>query len=277
MPEKTPQEPEQPTKAGGEGSLPPGPPKTSPPRTPQPARLSRNPVRWSPSRGRHDEHAHRIAAQRKLPDRRVDPQVLVADQGPQADRDALPDLDHRLLPHRRVRGRRGLGLGRNRGQLRWPVRGSEVADQARFAKPRLAFRRDLDREEALVDDLAEPVHNARPVEVDAGGVLMLERVEGRALAPQVQGVPVDQGDRPDRHEREADERAEQQALAPQQRTDAPARLDDDVDAAVLPALVRPPPVAAGGDQPRLAQHAEVERQARLRRLDRAGGTGKAYI
>ena len=51
------------------------------------------------------------------------------------------------------------------------------------------------REEPLVDHLPESVHHARPVEVDARRVLVLERMEGRAFAEVVQrfrvGVPPD--------------------------------------------------------------------------------------
>ena len=46
-----------------------------------------------------------------------------------------------------------------------------------------------------MDDLPEAIHDARPVEVDARRALVLERVEGRALAEDVQrlrvGVPTD--------------------------------------------------------------------------------------
>ena len=63
-------------------------------------------------------------------------------------------------------GRR-LGQGRDRGQLGRRARGREVAEQPRLPEPRLAALGDLDGEEPLVDHLAEPIHDARPVEVDA--------------------------------------------------------------------------------------------------------------
>ena len=105
----------------------------------------------------------------------------------------------RLFEERRERvlvepGRR-LGEGRDRGQLGRRVRGREVAEQAGLLEPRLAVLGDLHREEPLVDHLPEPVHDARPVEVDARRALVLERVEGRALAEHVErlrvGVPPD--------------------------------------------------------------------------------------
>ena len=37
-----------------------------------------------------------------------------------------------------------------------------------------------------MDDLAEPVHDAGPVEVDPRRLLVLERVEGRALAEDLE-------------------------------------------------------------------------------------------
>ena len=91
-------------------------------------------------------------------------------------------------------GRR-LGKGRDRGHLGRRVRGREVAEQAGLLEPRFAVLGDLHREEPLVDDLPESIHDARPVEVDARRALVLERVEGRALAEDVErlrvGVPPD--------------------------------------------------------------------------------------
>src|SRR5207245_6125287 len=66
----------------------------------------------------------------------------------------------------------------------------EVAEQAGLLEPTLAILEALHGEKPLVDDLPESIHHARPVEVDARRVLMLERVKGRALAEGIKGLGV---------------------------------------------------------------------------------------
>ncbi len=45
---------------------------------------------------------------------------------------------------------------------------------------------DFHREEPLVNDVPEPVHDPRSIEVDARWAFVLQRVEGRALGQNVQ-------------------------------------------------------------------------------------------
>lgn len=54
----------------------------------------------------------------------------------------------------------------------------EVSEQTRFAKLRFGTFGDLAHEEPLVDDLAQTVDDARPIEIDARRLLVLERMEG---------------------------------------------------------------------------------------------------
>ena len=82
------------------------------------------------------------------------------------------------------------GSGATVGSSAGGVGGREVAEQAGLLEPGLAVLGDLDGEEPLVDDLPEPVHDARPVEVDARRALVLERVEAGALAEDVQRLRV---------------------------------------------------------------------------------------
>src|SRR5262245_9168302 len=70
---------------------------------------------------------------------------------------------------------------------RW-IRRREVAEQTRLLKPGVAIFANLHREQSLMDDLPEPIHDSRPIEVDAGRVLVLERVEGCTLAENVEGL-----------------------------------------------------------------------------------------
>src|SRR5262249_42410771 len=63
-------------------------------------------------------------------------------------------------------GRDGRHLGR-RG------RGREIAKETRFLELWTAIFTDLHREKTLVYDLPEPIHDARPVEIDARRPLVL--------------------------------------------------------------------------------------------------------
>jgi hypothetical protein len=92
-------------------------------------------------------------------------------------------------PARRLReGRHGRHLGGR-------VRRREVAQHAGFLELRLAALGYLHGEQPLVNDLAESIHDTRPVEVDTRGMVVLERIEGRTLAEDVKrprvGVPPD--------------------------------------------------------------------------------------
>src|SRR6266581_1791157 len=66
----------------------------------------------------------------------------------------------------------------------------EIPEQAQILETWISVFQDLDCEQTLVDDLAEAIDNPRPVQVDARGILMLERVERSAFPEYVEGPSV---------------------------------------------------------------------------------------
>jgi hypothetical protein len=89
-----------------------------------------------------------------------------------------------------VKPSRGLGQHRGTRQFGRCIRRGEVANQRGLAQFRLAIRSAFHCEEPLVNHLAEAVHHARPVEIDAGRSFVLERMEGRAFPQNVQSLRV---------------------------------------------------------------------------------------
>src|SRR5579884_16316 len=85
----------------------------------------------------------------------------------------------------------GFGQSCNRRQgFRW-LGWCEVAQDAGFPKARRAIFRELHGKQAFVYNLAESVHYPRPVEIDAHGPVVLERVECRSLSECLKRLGMD--------------------------------------------------------------------------------------
>ena len=69
----------------------------------------------------------------------------------------------------------------------YPERGHrQVAEHAGLAPAQLVVARQLDGEDAFMDDVAEPVDHARPVEVDPCRRVVRQRMKGGATRERLE-------------------------------------------------------------------------------------------